>query len=261
MHIVYLATIFIPSKKASSVHVMRMCQAFAENGHEVDLMYPVNIRETPSKEDPYTYYGVKRNFAMHPVRVIGSGRLADHMYAVQSVSRLGKLKPDLIYSRSITASYYLTYRKRNFIFESHQDYLHSFRLEHRIQIRRILESKNLLRFVCISDALRRLYLEKGNKASFLVLHDGSDLFEPGEKTALPGRSGAMKIGYFGSLHEGRGIEIIMGAAKQLPQADFYVFGGEPSEINARKGQADGADKSVFPGFRGAPESLCLSQFL
>ncbi len=71
---------------------------------------------------------------MHPVRVTGSGRLADHMYAVKSVSRLGKLKPDLVYSRSITASYYLTFLNRKFVFESHQDYLHSFRLEHRIQI-------------------------------------------------------------------------------------------------------------------------------
>ncbi len=58
MRIVYLATIFIPSKKASSVHVMRMCQAFAENGHEVDLMYPVNIRGTHHQtENPYTFTG------------------------------------------------------------------------------------------------------------------------------------------------------------------------------------------------------------
>ena len=46
---------------------------------------------------------------MHPVRVKGNGRLADHMYAVKSVSLLRKLNPDLVYSRSITASFYLTF--------------------------------------------------------------------------------------------------------------------------------------------------------
>ncbi len=256
MHIVYLATIFIPSKKASSVHVMRMCQAFAENGHEVDLIYPVNTRKTPSTENPYTFYGVSQSFAMHPVRVAGSGRLADHMYAVKSVSLLRKLNPDLVYSRSITASYYLSFYNRQFIFESHQDYLHSFRLEHRIQIRRILQSKNLLRFVCISDALRKRYERKGNNPAFLVLHDGSDVFDLGEKTALQGRPGAMKIGYFGSLHEGRGIEIIMGIARQLPQTDLFIFGGEPAEINAWKNQADGIDNLYFYGFV-APQKVFM----
>ncbi len=248
MHIVYLATIYIPSKKASSVHVMRMCQAFADNGHEVDLIYPVNTRDTPSTGNLYTYYGVKQNFTMHPVRVIGNGRLADHMYAVKSVSLLRKLKADLVYSRSITASFYLTFFNRKFIFESHQDYLHSFRLEHRIQIRRILNSHNLLRFVCISDALRRLYEEKGTHASFLVLHDGSDVFELTHRETLEGSPGHLKIGYFGSLHEGRGIEIIIGAAKQLPQVDFFIFGGEIMEINKWKNQAPGLNNLYFSGF-------------
>ena len=40
MRIVYISNSTIPSKAANSVHVMKMCQAFADNGHEVVLLAP-----------------------------------------------------------------------------------------------------------------------------------------------------------------------------------------------------------------------------
>ena len=40
MKILYISNSIIPSKKANSIHVMKMCQAFADNGHEVILLAP-----------------------------------------------------------------------------------------------------------------------------------------------------------------------------------------------------------------------------
>ena len=90
----------------------------------------------------------------------------------------------------------------------------------------------------------------------MVLHDGSDVFDLSEKTALQGSPGAMKAGYFGSLHEGRGIEIIIGMAKQLPQTDFFIFGGRPTDINVWKNQASGVTNLKFFGFV-APQKVYL----
>ena len=40
MRLVYISKSIIPSRTANSIHVMKMCQAFADNGHEVVLLAP-----------------------------------------------------------------------------------------------------------------------------------------------------------------------------------------------------------------------------
>jgi hypothetical protein len=40
MNILYISKSIIPSRSANSIHVMKMCQAFADNGHEVVLLAP-----------------------------------------------------------------------------------------------------------------------------------------------------------------------------------------------------------------------------
>ena len=46
MKILYISNSVIPSRKANSIHVMKMCQAFADNGHKVILL-------APNKKDQY----------------------------------------------------------------------------------------------------------------------------------------------------------------------------------------------------------------
>ena len=38
MRILYISKSIIPSRSANSIHVMKMCQAFSDNGHEVVLI-------------------------------------------------------------------------------------------------------------------------------------------------------------------------------------------------------------------------------
>jgi hypothetical protein len=40
MKIIYISKSIIPSRTANSINVMKMCQAFADNGHEVVLLAP-----------------------------------------------------------------------------------------------------------------------------------------------------------------------------------------------------------------------------
>ena len=63
MKIVYISRSIIPSRTANSIHVMKMCQAFADNGHDVILLAP-NLKDQYEKEvnDIYEFYGVKKNF-------------------------------------------------------------------------------------------------------------------------------------------------------------------------------------------------------
>ena len=61
--VLYVSKSIIPSRTANSIHVMKMCQAFADNGHEVVLLAP-NLKNKYESdiEDIYEYYGVKKNF-------------------------------------------------------------------------------------------------------------------------------------------------------------------------------------------------------
>ena len=63
MKIIYISKSIIPSRAANSIHVMKMCQAFADNGHKVVLLAPdlKNYYES-NVDDIYEYYGVKKNF-------------------------------------------------------------------------------------------------------------------------------------------------------------------------------------------------------
>ena len=63
MKILYISKSSIPSRTANSIHVMKMCQAFADNGHEVVLLAPdIKNRVEKGVQDLHNYYGVKKNF-------------------------------------------------------------------------------------------------------------------------------------------------------------------------------------------------------
>ncbi len=63
MKILYISKSIIPSRTANSIHVMKMCQAFSENDHEVTLLAPDRKNEYEKKvNDIYEYYGIKKNF-------------------------------------------------------------------------------------------------------------------------------------------------------------------------------------------------------
>jgi len=47
----------IPSREASSVHVMKMCQAFARNGHDVTLLTSDWPESEEDVGDPFAFTG------------------------------------------------------------------------------------------------------------------------------------------------------------------------------------------------------------
>ena len=77
MKILYMSKSIIPSRTANSIHVIKMCQAFADNGHEVVLLAPdVKGQYERDVDDIYEYYGVRKNFEIkklwHPDIKVGA---------------------------------------------------------------------------------------------------------------------------------------------------------------------------------------------
>jgi len=63
--IIYIANARIPTEKAHGIQIMKMCEAFAKNGAEIDLILPRRFNKI--KQDPFEYYGVERVFKIKKI--------------------------------------------------------------------------------------------------------------------------------------------------------------------------------------------------
>ena len=62
MNIIYISGSKIPSKTANSIHVMKMCEAFANQGITVSLIAKDYRLNSENMSDIYEFYNVSDNF-------------------------------------------------------------------------------------------------------------------------------------------------------------------------------------------------------
>jgi glycosyltransferase involved in cell wall biosynthesis len=229
MRIVYLAASSIPSKTANSIQVMRMCEALAQNGHEVTLIGRLSGGE--SVRDIYEYYGVRKNFELSLL----TGRKikgAAILLLPKLYSRLRRYDPNkvLIYARDIYGVSLAVRMGFRAIYEAHAAPYNG--LIRRLEAA-LFRNPRLVRLVVISDALKNFYASRfavGDKT--VVCHDAAVIPEESSNGDIPWPScrSTLQIGYTGHLYKGRGVEIIVECAKRLPQHDFHVVGGSEADI-------------------------------
>ncbi len=236
--IVYIAPSFIPSQSANSVHVMKMCQAFSRMGYRVNLvgMGGKGGYSKYEKQEIFDFYGVQPIFDINLI-FVGITRGAESVLAIKTWGFLKRLSRDkiLVYSRLLygaVVSVLLGYRV---IYETHEIPQNSFRL---LLERWLTKRGNLLKLVVISQALKDLYtsrvLDSFSKVPIQVAHDAADVLTyENQSVSLEeqvSRSAVLQLGYIGSLHEGRGIDIIIGMAKLTPECFYHIIGGRDEDI-------------------------------
>ena len=66
--IIYIAETRIPSEMAQGLQVMKMCEAFAKQGIDLELVIPRRFHIFPAeKESPFTYYKVEKIFKIRRI--------------------------------------------------------------------------------------------------------------------------------------------------------------------------------------------------
>jgi glycosyltransferase involved in cell wall biosynthesis len=225
MKIAYLCHSPIPSNVASSIHVMRVCQALAQLGADVTLFCPAVPRGKMDPAQIHDFYGVQPVFKIRRLprpqswtdRIISTPR----MFRWQVTLR----RFDLIYARcNAWAPYRLHKVMHPMILEAHL-------LHDKDNTARLLRSPWVRGLVVISEVLRRDYVamyELGD-LKVLVAHDGADPASARDPVQLPG-VGSVKCGYVGNLYRGKGMEMIIPLAERCPQVDFHVFGGTEDQV-------------------------------
>lgn len=248
--ILYISDSSIPSYSANSIHVMKMCQAWASLGYSVTLLGKNTNACVKNVSDVHGFYGVDSTFTLevHPSSPFpGSGRVYNLLLAFWIGSRY-----DLIYTRAIYAALWCVLMGKQVAFEIHEPFDTKGWLLGKI-FRFLTTRKKVIKWVFISEALRKNIQQRYpvlKDENVLVAHDGADPMESvhltEEKTA---KSSRLKIAYVGSLLKGKGIEIIIPLSKRCPDVEFHIVGGSNADVEAAKAQLESDPGNVtFYGF-------------
>ncbi len=227
-----------------------MCQAFADNGHEVILLVPdkkTNIETI--YEDIYTYYGVNNCFAINKIRINHKNGRA-FFEIIQIKKALVNFNPDLVYSRCFLGCTIACINGYQTIYESHFPIWTS-STSKKSALKLLSKSRYFNRLIVISNALKNIYVNENiiNKNKIFVAHDGSDPITDFNSTAtLLGNSNKLNIGYSGHLYKGKGIEIIAQIAPLAESFDFHIVGGTEKDIELWKSSISG-NNVFFYGFK------------
>lgn len=224
---------------------MKMCQAMAQQGHEVRLVARAG---EVSDQDDFESYGVDRCFALVKCRVRRPVFGAEILYARAASATIGKLQwPELVYGRHLLSLAAVVGRGAPLIYEAHTPPLGWDKMVQRWLFRR----PNFVRLVVISQALSDAFCHLYTWLSpetIMVAHDAAD--EPAEhpvQTFSRG-DGRLQVGYVGQLYAGKGAEMVIALAARMPQVDFHIVGGTDHDIRQWKIRSRRLPNLVFHGF-------------
>ncbi len=208
---------------ANSIHVMKMCQAFTKNGHEVELIAADG--KARSENDIWSEYGVENCFNVEIISRPKWGRLGSVIYGKKAAKKAKHSLPDLFYGRCPHSLAWASKLGIPIIYEAHnlpQGFM-------RKRIESFLFSReNFTRLVVITGSLKKAYLDKFpelNAEQIVVAHDGADVVNQSARPEPVTTNSPMKVGYAGSLYPGKGMEIIMALARAVPDYEYHVVGG------------------------------------
>lgn len=225
MKILYISTARIPSKTANSVHIIKMCQAF---GNIYDEVHLVGIKNKEVEENIFDYYNVKKNFEIHYLEE------STFKYLFRLKSLLDTIKPDLVYGRFLHGCALSSLLGYKTIYEVHEINFANTMLSN-ISFKILKAQNSFKKLVSITQILKNDVLVKYNDIDndkIIVLPDGADIPNTQNTTnkLKNFKTGILNIGYVGSMHQGKGVEIVVQLANKMPDFHFHIVGGKNDEV-------------------------------
>lgn len=225
MKIFYTALSEIPSRTANSIHVMNMCEAFGRD-HIVELYVPNKVIDY---DDNHEFYGVESNFKIIKLwwpRIKGRG----YIFALSFFATCLFKRPSMVYGRCILAcAFSCLYARVKTRYEAHAP-IENYDQIHRFFFKLMWRSEHFEKLIVISEALKNIYITAGVPADkILVAHDAANTNERSKRESRAAND-PIRVGYFGHLYQGRGIEVVVECARQLKTLRFIIVGGSDADI-------------------------------
>jgi len=238
----YVANARFPTRRAHGIQIAKMCEAFIDEGVEVELVVPK--RGSSNKNDPKEYYGLHNSFSVKilPVITLASStrfgfRLSAISFAVISFFYLLLKKDiDVIYSIDMDhVSYFgvalaLFLSKKPGFVEMHAPKKNT--IVHRMlfkniagvfAINTIIAEKLVHTFPCL-------------EGKVIVCPNGVDVEKYKTFTRKKSRSAlhipekTISAIYTGSFQDWKGIGTIIEAAEKISDVTFYFVGGSREDL-------------------------------
>lgn len=246
--ITYISDTTLPSTKANSVNIVKVCEAMAAVGQQVELIFPVFQQAVPSSSEIFSYYGVQIPFALRPIK----------LSLFPGVLYLFAWKVRRLFARPQSDQIFFGRSPRTLAF------LSLFGHKVGIDLHGKIWTKNFLLSACISQIAKsdktQLISFNSKQLEREFLNDFQNQISKGI-ALLPVPNGAniptdipafekfetgfdVHVGYIGSIIPGRGIELLLTLAHRFPNLGFHIAGGNEDEI-ARLG--DQPQNVIFYG--------------
>lgn len=259
MKIAMIAPTEIPARRANTLQVMKMAQAFSELEHQVHLYAPLSPQsEHPDGEHERSWHNLARHYGLkQPFNIEwlpARNHLRRYDFSWQALQKAQKQGAQVIYTRLPQTAALSSWKGFATILEIHdfpQGRMGPF------LFRAFLKGRGAKRMVVITHALfqdlNRSFKIPAESSFSLIAPDGVDLeryqdlpssYQAREQLcSIPANNlvnsihfpenfvSQFTVGYTGHLYPGRGAQLLIEIAEQLPQINFLIVGGEPQDIS------------------------------
>ena len=266
MKICVIAPTYMPARRANTIQVAKMTQAFCALGHEVCLVVPSSKAQDWHKpmladwDEWRDHYGLQHAFPV--IWLAANPKLRRFDYGLRAFLWARQWGAELVYTRLPQAAAFTSFWGLPTIFEIHD---FPYGLFGKLLFRLFLKGRGARRLVVITKALLEdLALRFGIPQAppfSLIAPDGVDLPRyanlpaPKEARRVLVEKGVVIIdrftaGYSGHLYAGRGVQLMLEMAKQLTDITFLIMGGEPQDVVRvhEEVKSIGLDNVILTGF-------------
>ncbi len=226
MKVFYITQASIPSTAAQSVYDMCVSEVFARRGYEVHLIIKNkfwNRRPKGFNGNLWDFYGVNKTFNI--VKVFGLPRCTS-WFQHCAFSYVEK-EESLVFTQSATTAVKAVDRGFNVILDRHG----LLPTEQEQAVRDRIERPNFLGVAAVTKTLRDDYIKKipALKDKIFAWPNGvrheKYLKAAKEAQSQKAESDNFVVGYVGSFHRGKGLEVILPLAELCPDVTFKIYGG------------------------------------
>lgn len=243
MKLLYIANERIPSERANSIHIVKMCNALATAGENLFLILPK--RKNPIKEDIFTYYGIENNFKVEFLPILDWGQGMPIFLLNQIIfslclffNRRWPSKDFVVLTRDIVTSWFLALRGYRVFHD-----LHGFPEKHHWFWRAVLRKMSGIiatNVWKIEQCVNRYHIPRSR---IILARNGFDplLFQDvidKEKTALRKDlnlpTDRPVILYSGHLYDWKGAHLLIEVAVNLQRTCIVLVGGGERELSELK---------------------------
>lgn len=240
MKFAYFANIRLPSERAHSIQIMKMCEAIAKQSIEIELLIP--RRWNRIQGDPYHFYGIKKNFGIMRLWCLDllpllffkkpAFWIESMSFAFAAMAHAAMRDYSVYYTRDMLIAVFLSALRAPLFYELHTipergRFIHHFAWR---------KSAGL---IVISGGIRDELIRAGIPASkILVARDAVDFDqfnialskrECRQKLQLPQASKI--VAYTGHLYAWKGVRVLAEAVSMLPSGiEAYLVGGTSDDV-------------------------------